>query len=81
MVVALSTYSTHRLEAEDLTVTCNHVCRELQGGKGGGVIHLDFETGQRVQQGRGGHGDFMGAVIDSLLQGKEGPAEHPRSSC
>lgn len=81
VVLSLSTHSTHRLQAEDLPVTWVHVGGELQGGESGGVIHLDFETGQGVQQRRGGHGDFVGAVVDPLLQGEERPAEGPRCGC
>lgn len=80
VVVSLSTHRTHRLQAEDLTI-CAHVRRELQRGESGGIIHLDFETGQRVQQRRGGHGDFMGTVVDPLLQGEERPTESPRCGC
>lgn len=77
VVVSLSSHSAHRLQAEDLPVRA-HVRGQLQGGKSGGVIHLDFETGQRVEQRRGGHGDFVGAVVDPVLQGEERPAERPR---
>lgn len=70
----------HRLEAEDLAVGA-HVSGELQGREGGRVVHLDFEAGQRVQQRRRGHGDFVRAVVDALLQGEEGPAEGPRCGC
>ena len=81
VVISLSTHSTHRLQAEDLPVDHAHVSGELQRGKSGGVVHLDFETGQGVQQGRGGHWDFMGAVVDPLLQGEERATEGPRCSC
>lgn len=80
VVVSLSSHGTHRLQAEDLPVGA-HVRGELQGGESGGVVHLDFETGQRVEQGRGGHGDFVGAVVDPVLQGEERPAERPRCGC
>lgn len=81
VVLSLSTHSAHRLQAEDLPVNHAHVSRELQRGKSGGVIHLDFETGQGVQQGRGCHGDFVGAVIDPLLQGEERATEGHCCSC
>lgn len=80
VVITLSPHSSHWLQAEDLAVGA-HVRGELQGGEGGGVIHLDFEAGQRVQQRRGGHGDFVWAVVDPLLQGEERPAESPRCGC
>lgn len=81
VVLSLSTHSAHRLQAEDLPVTWAHVSGELQGGKSGGVIHLDFQTGQGVQQRRGGHGDFVGAVVDPVLQREEWPTESPCCGC
>lgn len=78
VVISLSAHCTHWLQAEDLSISWAHVARELQGGESGGVIHFDFKAGQGVQQGRGGHGDFVWAVVDPVLQGEEGSAEGPR---
>lgn len=77
VVVPFSTHRSHRLQAQDLAIRA-HVSGQLQRGQRGGVVHLDFETGQRVQQGRGGHGDLVRAVVDPLVQGEERPAERPR---
>lgn len=77
VIVPFSTHRSHRLQTQDLAIRAQ-VCRQLQGGERGGVVHLDFETGQRVQQGRGGHGDLVRAVVGPLLQGEEWPSERPR---
>lgn len=77
VIVPFSTHRSHWLQTQDLTIRAQ-IGRQLQGGERGGVVHLDFETGQRVQQGRSGHGDLVRAVVGPLLQREEWPSERPR---
>lgn len=79
--LSLSAHGAHRLQAQDLAIANTHISRELQRGQSGRVVHLDFEAGERVQQGGGGHGDFVRAVIDALRQGEERSTESTGCRC